>query len=247
MSNFIYGIHSVESILNNHPEEVIKILLSHKKHNNKLKKIISISTKHQIPLEISQKKTLNKISNNASHQGVLAYTKSRKYPNQNALLSHINNKNSPFILILDGVQDPRNLGACIRSANGLGVDIIAITKNSSSPINALVDKSSAGTLNFSNIFMITNLNRLLRSLKEINIWIVGLDGKADKNIHQISFSSDMNIALVIGSEGKGLRELTKRLCDFLVSIPMANNVESLNLSVATAIALFEIRRQRLYF
>ncbi len=247
MSNFIYGIHSVESILNNHPEEVIKILLSHKKHNNKLKKIISISTKYQIPLEISQKKTLNKISNNASHQGVLAYTKPRKYPNQNALLSYINDKNSPFILILDGVQDPRNLGACIRSANGLGVDIIAITKNSSSPINALVDKSSAGTLNSSNIFMITNLNRLLRSLKEINIWIVGLDGKADKNIHQISFSSDMNIALVIGSEGKGLRELTKRLCDFLVSIPMANNVESLNLSVATAIALFEIRRQRLYF
>ena len=153
-----------------------------------------------------------------------------------------NRDNNSLILILDSIQDPRNLGACLRSANAAGVDCVVINKDGSAPINALVHKTSAGALNQLKIFSVTNLSRTIKALKEHNIWVVGLDGATDQSIYQIDLTTPT--AIIMGAEGSGLRSLTKKSCDQLAMIPMQGNVESLNVSVATGIALFEASRQR---
>jgi len=147
-----------------------------------------------------------------------------------------------LILILDSIQDPRNLGACLRSANAAGVDCVVINKDGSAPVNALVHKTSAGALNQLKVFSVTNLSRSIKALQKQDIWIIGLDGSTDQSFYQIDLSS--SIAIVMGTEGSGLRRLTKQSCDQLAMIPMKGNVESLNVSVATGIALFETSRQR---
>jgi 23S rRNA (guanosine2251-2'-O)-methyltransferase len=144
--------------------------------------------------------------------------------------------------MLDSIQDPRNLGACLRSANAAGVDCVVINKDSSAPINAVVHKTSAGAINQLKIFQVTNLVRTIKSLQAQELWVIGLDGDVTTSIYDINFID--STVIVIGTEGKGLRQLTKKTCDQLVTIPMIGNVESLNVSVATGIALFESRRQR---
>jgi 23S rRNA (guanosine2251-2'-O)-methyltransferase len=159
-------------------------------------------------------------------------------------MQHINKlEKTALILILDSIQDPRNLGACLRSANAAGVDCVVINKDGSAPINALVHKTSAGALNQLKIFSVTNLARTIKALKEENIWVIGLDSSTETSLYQIDLSTPS--AIIMGSESSGLRSLTKKSCDQLAMIPMQGNVESLNVSVATGIALFEASRQRL--
>ena len=165
-------------------------------------------------------------------------------PNQNELIEFVSRlETTPLILILDSIQDPRNLGACLRSANAAGVDCVVINKDGSAPINALVYKTSAGALNQLKIFQVTNLARTIKALQKENIWVVGLDGSTNTSIYQIDLKTPT--ALIMGAEGSGLRKLTKQSCDQLAFIPMQGNVESLNVSVATGISLFEASRQRL--
>ena len=164
-------------------------------------------------------------------------------PGHQALIDFVTKISSiPLILILDSIQDPRNLGACLRSANAAGVDCVVVNKDGSAPINAVVHKTSAGAINQLKIFQVTNLVRTIKSLQAQELWVIGLDGDVTTSIYDINLSGPT--VIVMGTEGKGLRLLIKKTCDQLVTIPMIGNVESLNVSVATGIALFEGRRQR---
>ena len=145
-------------------------------------------------------------------------------------------------MILDSIQDPRNLGACLRSANAAGIDCVVLNKDGSAPMNALVHKTSAGAINKLKIFQVTNIVRTIKSVQSRGIWVIGLDGGVTTSIYDINLIDPT--AIVVGTEGKGLRQLIKKTCDQIAQIPMIGNVESLNVSVATGIVLFEGRRQR---
>ena len=149
---------------------------------------------------------------------------------------------NPLVLILDSIQDPRNLGACLRSANAAGIDCVVINKDGSSPINAVVHKTSAGAINTLKIFQVTNLTRTIKALQKNGIWVIGLDGGASTTIYNVNLSDAT--AIVMGAEGKGIRPLIKKSCDQLGSIPMTGSIKSLNVSVATGSTLFESKRQR---
>jgi 23S rRNA (guanosine2251-2'-O)-methyltransferase len=148
----------------------------------------------------------------------------------------------PLILILDGVQDPHNLGACLRTAEAAGAHMVIIPKDRSAGLTATVRKTSAGASEVIPVLQVTNLARVIRSLKERGIWLAGTDDQAEQDIYARDLTGPL--ALVMGSEGQGLRRLTRELCDFLVRIPMAGVIESLNVSVAAGVGLYEVRRQR---
>ena len=200
-------------------------------------------TSHKILYSISDKSNLDKISKGEVHQGVISEVMTPPISNEESFFHSITKfDQKPMILILDSVQDPRNLGACLRSANAAGVSHVIINKDGSAPINSLVHRTSAGAINNLQIFHVTNLSRTIKEIQKIGIWVVGLDGNTQSSIYSVNL--DGAIAIVVGSEGKGIRPLIKKTCDQVVSIPMSGNIESLNVSVATAITLFEIKRQR---
>jgi 23S rRNA (guanosine2251-2'-O)-methyltransferase len=240
---FIYGFHSVEAKIQSNPEQIIGIYLSDSRNDLRIENIKKLSEGLGLKQKKCTKNQLDKLSDGNLHHGVVAEIIMPTLPNHNQLIEHIKINNKPtFILILDSIQDPRNLGACLRSANAAGVDCVVINKNGSAPINSLVHKTSAGALNQLKIFQVTNLSRTIKALQSLNTWVIGLDGSANKSIYEIDLAS--SIAIVMGSEGRGLRNLTKKNCDQLVKIPMDGNVESLNVSVASGVALFEAKRQR---
>ena len=162
--------------------------------------------------------------------------------NENEMEEFLKSLDQPFVLILDGVQDPHNLGACIRTANGAGVDAVIIPKDNAAPITETVQSISCGGASATPIFRVVNIARIMDKLKDLGIWIAGTSDKATQGL----YTSDLKgpIALVMGSEGKGMRRLTEEKCDFLLTIPMAGIVPCLNVSVATGVCLYEIKRQR---
>ena len=192
---------------------------------------------------MADKDKLDKISKGEAHQGIISEVILPPLLNQDSLFDSIINFNQDlFILILDSIQDPRNMGACLRSANAAGVSHVIINKDGSSPINATVHKTSAGAISNLQIFHVTNLSRTIKEIQKRGIWVVGLDGSSQKSLYDINLTG--SIAIIVGSEGKGIRHLIKKNCDQIVSIPMTGNIESLNVSVATAISLFETKRQK---
>ena len=227
-SIIIFGFHAIQAQIDSTPECLIKVFTLDNRNDKRLNTLTTQLDCLGINTQKSSKQQLDKLTKSQTHQGIVAEILLPTLPNLDGLIHHIEKlDNNSLILILDSIQDPRNLGACLRSANAAGVDCVVINKDGSAPINALVHKTSAGALNQLKIFSVTNLSRTIKALKEQNIWVVGLDG-----------------AIIMGAEGSGLRSLTKKSCDQLAMIPMQGNVESLNVSVATGIALFEASRQR---
>ena len=197
----------------------------------------------KITYSSSDRANLDKISKGEIHQGVISEIILPPILNEDSLVNSIAAFDQKvMILMLDSVQDPRNLGACLRSANAAGVTHVVVNKDGSAPINSLVHRTSAGALNSLQIFHVTNLSRTIKQIKKRDIWVVGLDGGTQSSLYDVNLKG--SIAIVVGSEGKGIRPLIKKTCDQVVSIPMSGNVESLNVSVATAVTLFEIKRQR---
>ncbi|HIB31088.1 MAG TPA: 23S rRNA (guanosine(2251)-2'-O)-methyltransferase RlmB [Candidatus Thioglobus sp.] len=240
----IFGFHAVQAQLDAAPEGFVRVLTLDNRNDKRVNHITDQFSQLDIQVTKANKQQLDKLTKNQTHQGVAAEILLPTLPNQDELISFVSKlENSALILILDSIQDPRNLGACLRSANAAGVDCVVINKDGSAPINALVHKTSAGALNQLKIFQVTNLARTIKALQQENIWVVGLDGSTDTSIYQINLTDPT--ALIMGTEGKGLRKLTKQSCDQLALIPMQGNVESLNVSVATGISLFEASRQRL--
>jgi len=242
-SIYIFGFHSIESLLNTNPESVLKVLIQAGRKDVRVNNLDKTLSDLNIPLSELDKNDLDRIAKGEVHQGVISEVILPPLLTEDALLSSIENlKEKPLILILDSIQDPRNLGACLRSANAAGVSHVIINKDGSAPINALVHKTSAGAINNLKIFHVTNLSRTIKSIQEQGIWVVGLDGESLSKIYDVNLSDPT--AIVMGTEGKGIRQLIKKTCDQLVTIPMSGNIESLNVSVATGIALFESKRQR---
>ena len=242
-SIYIYGFHSIESQLNSNPEYILKLFIQSGRNDARMSKMTSLLNNLKINFLKIDKNKLERLAKGEPHQGIIAEVLLPSLPGQDALIDFITNHTSnPLILILDSIQDPRNLGACLRSANAAGVDCIVINKDGSAPINSVVYKTSAGAINQLKIFQVTNLVRVIKALQSKELWVVGLDGSAKTSIYDVNLSDPL--VIVMGTEGKGLRQLIKKTCDYLAIIPMTGNVESLNVSVATGIALFEGRRQR---
>jgi 23S rRNA (guanosine2251-2'-O)-methyltransferase len=239
----IFGFHGIESVIKSNPENVIKVFLQKGRKDKRISDLTESLYLQKIPLSIIDKSKLDKISKGETHQGVITEIIIPPILNEQSFFQSIAEFDQKLmILILDSIQDPRNLGACLRSANAAGVSHVIINKDGSAPINSLVHRTSAGAINNLQIFYVTNLSRTIKQIQERDIWVVGLDGNTQSSIYNVNLTG--SIAIVVGSEGKGIRPLIKKTCDQLVCIPMSGNIESLNVSVATAISLFEIKRQR---
>ena len=239
----IYGFHSIEAQIDSNPECILKVFIQSGRSDSRMSKMTSILNNQRISFSKTEKNKLDRLANGETHQGIVAEIILPPLPGQEALIEFITKISSnPLVLMLDSIQDPRNLGACLRSANAAGVDCVVINKDGSAPISAIVHKTSAGAMNKLNIFQVTNLVRTIKSLQAQKLWVIGLDGDVTTSIYDIDLIDPT--VIVMGSEGKGLRQLVKKTCDQLVTIPMIGNVESLNVSVATGITLFESMRQR---
>lgn len=240
--NTVIGIHAVEALLTHSPEKIQALYLNQSRHDEKFAKIISLAKHNHISIQ--------KLQDIPEHsQGVVAvcdasHHASPKFSDVKDILENLAESNKPALfLILDGVQDPHNLGACIRSANAAGVDAVIIPKDRAAPLNDTARKAASGAAEFTAVITVTNLSQTIALLKKHNIWIYGLDGSAEKSVYSQDFRH--STAFVMGSEGEGLRRLTREHCDELIAIPMAGEIESLNVSVASGICLFEAMRQRL--
>jgi len=239
----IYGFHSIEAQLKSNPESILNVFVQSGRSDSRMSEIISFLNIQKMSFSKIDKNKLDRLTKSEPHQGIVAEIILPSLPGQEALIKFVTElSNSPLILMLDSIQDPRNLGACLRSANAAGVDCVILNKDGSAPINALVHKASAGAINQLKIFQVTNLVRTIKSLQSKKLWVIGLDGNVTTSIYDINLIDPT--VIVMGAEGKGLRQLIKKTCDQIAQIPMTGNVESLNVSVATGIALFEVRRKR---
>lgn len=240
----IYGIHAVETLLTQHPERVTRVILLHDRQDKKIQALAELAKKNtRIRLEFLSRQELDRLTENANHQGVVAFSEEAKKLTENDLESLLENLTAPaFLLILDGVQDPHNLGAILRSADAAGVHAVIAPKDKAVGITPTVSKIACGAAETVPFIQVTNLARTLEQLKEKNIWIYGAAGEAETSLYDTKLSGA--IAIVMGAEGEGLRRLTRDHCDVLVKIPMHGKMSSLNVSVATGVFLFEVVRQQ---
>ncbi|MES2141947.1 MAG: 23S rRNA (guanosine(2251)-2'-O)-methyltransferase RlmB [Pseudomonadota bacterium] len=242
---FIFGFHAVASILEKAPERVLQLFMLEGRDDKRLQSVMQLANNQHIPYQVLSRIQLDKKAENGKHQGVIIEVRSLPIKDEKYLLSLIKKLAKPaFLLLLDEVQDPHNLGACLRSADAAGVDAVIITQNRSVGMTPVVRKIASGAAETTPLITVTNLANTLRKLKEEGIWIYGLDGRATQTIYDTDLKGP--IGLVLGAEGEGLRRLTRDLCDGLLAIPMQGSVTSLNVSVAAGVCLFEAFRQRLY-
>lgn len=246
MDEMIYGIHAVKALLEKEPHRLLEIFLQKDRHDRRLRPLISAIEAEGLQVQMAKRQWLDNQVNHEVHQGIVAKIRQGHQYQENDLLQLVEkllaDKKDPLLLILDGVTDPHNLGACLRSADAAGVHAVIVPKDHSAPLNATAKKVASGAAETVPLIVVTNLARTLRLLKEHNIWIVGTAGDAEQNLYQWKIQQSM--ALVMGSEGQGMRRLTREHCDELISIPLAGSVSSLNVSVATGVCLFEVTHQR---
>src|SRR6266404_581416 len=239
--NTVYGIHSVEETLKSRPQGVHYVAMARERNDIKLKRILEECRAAGIQVRFVEKKELERLANTGAHQGVVAVTQSKQYLTFEDLIEN-KRADKSFLVVLDGVEDPHNLGAILRTANAAGSDGVIIPERRAAGVTGTVAKSSAGASEHLPVAKVTNISRTLEQLKAENIWTVGLDERAPQSYDSIDYK--MDCALVLGAEGKGVHDLVRKHCDFLVSIPMLGKVPSLNVSVAGGIVLYEIVRQR---
>lgn len=241
--HLVFGLHAVESLLKNQPDRLLQLSVFKERQDQKIQELIQLAQTKKVKIHLVSRHELDHLTDNANHQGVVAFCqKAKTYSEQDLenILSGL--QGSAFLLILDGIQDPHNLGACLRSADAAGVHAVIAPKDKSAKLTPAVCKVASGAAEVIPFIQVTNLARTMRFLQEQNIWIFGAAGEAKKSLYQADLKR--SIALVLGAEGTGLRRLTREHCDELLTIPMQGSVSSLNVSVATGIFLFEAVRQR---
>ncbi|EGR0168220.1 23S rRNA (guanosine(2251)-2'-O)-methyltransferase RlmB [Vibrio alginolyticus] len=244
MSNeFIYGIHAVKAVLEREPERFIEAYVLKGRQDDRLMPILNALQVCGVSIQQMTRKTLDDKARGANHQGIIARVKPAKQLNENDIDDILAKHESPLLLVLDGVTDPHNLGACLRNADAAGAAAIIVPKDRSAPMNATVSKVACGAAEVVPLIRVTNLARTMRTLQEQGIWFVGTAGEATHDIYQAKLTGPL--AIVMGAEGDGMRRLTRETCDDLIKIPMAGSVSSLNVSVASGICLFEAVRQRI--
>ncbi len=238
-----YGVHAVRVLLERTPQRVRRVLLATGKDAGRLAEIRTLAARAGIAVVSVDEASLDKLADGGRHQGVLAEVAARSGDPETQLEEALEAAGEkPLLLVLDGVQDPHNLGACLRSADAAGVAAVIAPRDRAAGLTPVVRKVAAGAAETVPFVAVVNLARTLRELKERGVWLVGTDDSADKSLYEVDLQGPL--ALVMGSEGEGMRRLTRECCDQLVSIPMAGAVESLNVSVATGVVLFEAVRQR---
>jgi len=244
---FVFGIHAINALIERSPERFIELWLLKGRDDERLKPIINLARKYGISTQLANRKVLDEKSEGEQHQGVVARVTAGKTFTEADLDEIIQMAEKkglpPFLLILDGVTDPHNLGACLRNADAAGVQAVIVPKDNAARITPVVRKVAVGAAENVPLVQVTNLVRTMKLLQNMGVWIVGTAGETDICLYDLKLQGPM--ALVMGAEGKGMRRLTRETCDQLVKLPMAGSVSSLNVSVATGICLFEIVRQRL--
>ncbi|MCK5716541.1 MAG: 23S rRNA (guanosine(2251)-2'-O)-methyltransferase RlmB [Thiomargarita sp.] len=235
----IFGLHAVRHVFHNDFSRIVELWTQREQQSTKIQALQKQAEELGITIQSVPRKTLDKLTENGHHQGVVI--KARPVKNQLSLEALFASSNeAPFLLVLDDIQDPHNLGACLRSADAAGIHAVIIPKNKSCPLTPTVRQVASGA--DIPIIQVTNLARTLQWLKEQGIWLIGADSETQTSLFESKLTG--SLAVVLGAEGKGLRRLTREMCDSLVRIPMLGKVESLNVSVATGICLYEAVRQR---
>ena len=241
----IYGKNPVSELLLNPSSEIEEIFFYGDDRRNNTSEILSAAKGLGVKVSNLSKEDLSKLCQSTSHQGIAARVKDFKYHDLPDIIANAKEKGDQlFVVILDHIEDPQNLGAIIRTVDVLGAHGVVIPKDRAASVTPAVIKASAGAVNYVPVSRVVNLSVVIRDLKKQGVWIVGADSSSSISVWQEDFSN-LDIALVIGNEGKGLSHKIKNKCDFLVSIPQSGKVSSLNASVATGIMIYEIMRQRI--
>jgi len=239
----IYGLHAVRSMLTRHPDRVRAVKFAERRDDPRTKEIEELARKGGRPVQrIDARALAQQLGNDVSHQGVIAEIEPLPPWTEDDLVTALETAKDPIILVLDGVQDPHNLGACLRTADACGALAVVVPKDRAAQLNATARKVAVGAAETTPVVSVTNLARALKMLKEAGLWVIGADAEGPK----LSFEADLKggVALVLGAEGSGLRQLTRQNCDFIVRLPQLGTVESLNVSVAAGMFLYEAVRQR---
>jgi 23S rRNA (guanosine2251-2'-O)-methyltransferase len=237
----IYGINAVGEALKSRGRGFEYVGVARERHDQRAQRIIDECRRLGVAVRFLPRQEIDRLAGSASHQGVLAVTSAKTYAEVDDILQQRRGRHA-LIVVLDGVEDPHNLGAILRSADGAGADGVLIPERRAAGVTATVAKASAGAIEHVPMARVTNVARTLEELKSRNLWTVGLDERAPQTYDALDYN--MDCALVLGAEGKGLHELVRKKCDFLVAIPMLGEVASLNVSVAAGVVLYEIARQR---
>lgn len=239
---WLYGLHAISAVLSKEPERVIEIFALKGRNDDRLSDIVNQARRFGISLQFCNRKVLDDKVSGEQHQGVVARAKPARTLDESDLDALISETDSPLLLILDGVTDPHNLGACLRTANAAGAHAVIVPKDKSASLTGTVRKVACGAAETTPFIQVTNLSRTLKAIQDKGVWVIGTAGEATQSLYDAKLSGPM--ALVMGAEGKGMRRLTRETCDELVKLPMAGSVSSLNVSVATGICLYEMVRQR---
>jgi len=240
-SRIIHGFHAVNARLRQNADSVFEIYIDPARRDPRARDLLQLAESSGVRVIHADGKRLDGMAGNTRHQGVAARVNAaQKVQHLDDVLDTLTEP--PLLLVLDGVQDPHNLGACLRSADAFGVHAVIAPKDRAVGINATVEKVACGAAQTVPYITVTNLARTLRELKERDIWVVGMEGEAETDLYDVKQTGAL--ALVLGAEGEGLRRLTRETCDQLARIPMSGSVESLNVSVSTGICLYEARRAR---
>lgn len=239
----LFGINTVESALNHDPKNILELYIEADSHNARLKELSERARDLGVKPHSRPREALDKMTGGARHQGAVARYRAPPPRAEKELYELVEKaQRDALVLVLDGVTDPHNLGACLRSAEAAGATAVVVPKDKAAGITPTVRKASSGAADRVAFFAVTNLARTLKALKEQGVWLVGLAGEATDDFYKLDLKGP--IGIVMGSEGEGMRRLTGEACDYLAKIPMRGGVESLNVSVATGVALFEALRQR---
>ena len=238
----IYGMHAVRVMLERHPERVHSVRIAERREDPRVRAIDELARHHHRPVERVDAQTLKQLLGDVAHQGVAADVTPLAPWSEDELLAALQGAKAPLLLALDGVQDPHNLGACLRSADACGALAVIVPRDRAVQLTPAARKVAVGAAETTPVVAVTNLARTLKLLKEAGLWVVGADVAADKSAHQVDLTGPAVLAL--GAEGTGLRHLTRQNCDFLVKLPQLGAVESLNVSVAAGMLLYEAVRQR---
>ena len=239
---WLYGVHALRTLLARSPQRVKRLVIAQQRDDARVREIEALARTADVRAERADVDTLRRMVGNVVHQGVVAEVMPLEPWSEDDLVAACGTATDPLILALDGVQDPHNLGACLRTADACAVLAVVVPKDRAAQVNATVRKVAAGAAETTPVVAVTNLSRSLKLLKDAGLWVVGADVAGET----VAWSADLTgpKVLVMGAEGSGLRELTRRNCDVLVRLPQLGGVESLNVSVATGMLLYEALRQR---
>jgi 23S rRNA (guanosine2251-2'-O)-methyltransferase len=238
----IHGLHSVEALLRHAPERVLQLFLQQERDDKRLQNIELLAQQHGIKIQRLPRQRLDRMQGENVHQGIIAEIRPSAVLNETALEEIIRLTDKPLLLVLDNVQDPHNLGACMRTAEAVGVNAVIVPRDKSAGLSATVRKVACGAAELLPLIQVVNLSRTLKNIQEQGVWVIGAAGEASESVYQVDLNRPL--ALALGAEGSGLRRLTAEQCDKLVHIPMYGNIESLNVSVAAGVLLYEAIRQR---